>query len=370
MRSNYFQEEETYLFSYLLRHIQSLTQQDVGIATQCFLTVFWKVYRQKLYLEPLLVKLEKEIKSYNSDPTREFNRTIKVFVCAIYKTVKKKTKYNDKIKNYLNYAKISKDWLGQPRIACCLSFLKNNPLREYAENYLKENFSEWLSNGRDEFIAVALLALSQKISKGDLQRILEYIELKINDLPLNLISLYLIGISQTNLELPNKDGIEDKLYKAIRDKIKVTTHFEDEEIISSATALFVAKYHKISGYFAKYSKELKEILALKNDLIEDKKRVSTRNLLLCTISIACISLVCLLFFFPLLIEFPIDLSLFGKFLLALSTKKGLALGSSIVLLIYILVSYLKTGDPIFGIFEFIQDKLPGLFKFIKGNKGK
>ena len=190
MLIEHFQEEETYLFSSLLDRLRSLSQKDASLTTRCLLAIFWKVYGEKRLLEPLLQGLEKEMEGYDSVPTREPNRTKKVFACAIYKNVAKKVKDEQKIQNYLLYA-IDSNWLGQPRIACCLSFLENDPLGEGAKKYLKENFSAWLSGGRDDFIAIGLLALRKEISQGDLQQTVEHVGSRIDDLPLNIISLFL-----------------------------------------------------------------------------------------------------------------------------------------------------------------------------------
>lgn len=361
MGIDHFQEEETYLFSSLLDRLRGLPQKDASLTTRCLLAIFWKVYGEKKLLEPLLEGLEKEIEGYDTDPTREQNRTKKVFVCAIYKNVAKKVKEEEKIQNYLSYA-IDSSWLGQPRIACCLSFLEKDPLKKYAKKYLRENFSAWLSEGRDDFIAIGLLALREEISQGGLQRTLEHVESRIDDLPLNIISLFLIGISKSNIDLPNKNAVEDRLYQAILNNLTSITHFDDEAIITSATALFLAKYHKFSGYFEKYSSELRGTLALKDAFIEDKKRAKTRNLVLCITSIAFLALVCVMFFIPSLVEFKDNPSAFGKILLALNTKKGWALASAIVLAVYVLVSCFKRGDPVFGIVEYLREKFPGLFK--------
>lgn len=361
MRIDHFQEEETYLFSSLLDRLRGLSQKDASLTTRCLLAIFWRVYGEKSLLEPLLQGLEKEIEGYDSDPTREPNRTKKVFACAIYKNVAKKVKDEEKIQNYLLYA-IDSNWLGQPRIACCLSFLENDPLGEGAKKYLRENFSAWLSGGRDDFIAIGLLALRKEISQGDLQQTVEHVGSRIDDLPLNIISLFLIGISQSSVDLPNKHAIEDRLYQAIRNNLTATTHFDNEAIITSTISLFLAKYHKISGYFEKYSSELRETLALKDGFVEDKKRAKTRNLVLCITFIGFLGLACLMFFIPTLVEFKDNPSAFGKILSALNTKKGWALASAIILTGYVLVSYFKRGDPIFGIVEYLREKFPGLFK--------
>ena len=361
MRIDHFQEEETYLFSSLLDRLRDLSHKDASLTTRCLLAIFWRVYGEKRLFELLLEGLEKEIEGYDSDPTREPNRTKKVFACAIYKNVAKKVKQEEKIQNYLSYA-IGSNWLGQPRIACCLSFLENDPLGEDAKDYLRENFGAWLSEGRDDFIAIGLLGLREEISQGDLQRTLEYVQSKIDDLPLNIISLFLIGISQSHVDLPNKNAVEDRLYQAIRKNLTATTSVDDEVIITSTTALFLAKYHKISGYFEKYSSELRETLTLKDGFVEDKKRAKTRNLVLCITFIAFLGLACLMFFIPTLVEFKDNPSAFGKILLALNTKKDWALAPTIILIGYVLVSYFKRGDPIFGIVEYLRERFPGLFK--------
>ena len=378
MQAPHFQEEETYLFSSLLGHIRELSTKRVGLTTKCSLAIFWRIYGDKQVLKPLLEDIEAEIKSYNPDPTRESNRVRKVFACASYKAITQnysKAKHVGKTDNYLSYAKNSRDWLGQPRIACCLSFLdKSQKLGKDAKKYLSRNFDKWLSEGRDDFICIALLALRRDISKGDLQKTLEHVKSKISDLSLNVISLYLAGLSQTNLDLAQKATVEDNLYEAIREKLITfptsPSSFENEEKISAATALFVSKYHKISGYYERYSSELKETLSLKSDFVKNKKAAKTRNLLLCVTSIFSIGLLCLIFFLPSFVEFGENPSAFGRFLLKISTKKYHVLLLSLVLTAYILISYLKRGDPVFGIFEFVREKYPGLFKSIKGEEGK
>jgi len=365
MNEAHFQEEETYLFSSLLDRLRELSQKEADLATKCLLAVFWKVYGETRIFKALIRDIENEIQNYDSDPTRESNRLKKIFICAIYKAIVEKVRYDKKLQNYFSYVKKSRNWLGELRIACCLSFLEDDSIGKDAKSYLKENFGTWFSDGRDEFIAIALLALRNKMSKGDLQRILEYVESRINDLPLNIISLFLIGISQSNSDLPNKDVVEDKLYQAIKDQIKEPASCNDEEIISAASALFLSKYHKISGYFDKYSAELKETLALKDYYREATKKAKTRNLLLFMSSIVTIGLVCLMFFLPSLVQFKDNPSAFGKLLLTLNTIKSWAFASSLVLVAYILVSYLKKGDPVSGIIEYVQEKFPGLFKINK-----
>ena len=360
MIKNHFQEEETYLFSSLLDRLKGLTKENISLTTKCLLAIFWRIYGEKQFLEPLLADIENEIVGYNSDPSRESNRTKKVFACAAYEAVARKPKHEDKIQNYLSYARDSRDWLGQPRIACCLSFLEKDPIAEEARTYLRGNFGAWLSEGRHDFIAVALLALIEEISKGDLQRILENVESGIDDLPIGTISLFLTGISQSNVGLPNKDSVEDKLSQAIRDRVKTT--LEDEETILAATALFLANYHRISGYFEKYSEELKETLAQKDNFTEVTKKAKTRSLLFCITLIATIGLICFMFFIPSLVEFKDNPSAFGKLLLALNTKKDYAFPTAAVLVAYILVSYLKRGDPVLGIVDYLREKVPGLFK--------
>jgi len=364
MKENHFQEEETYLFSSLLDRLKELHEKGINLMTKCLLAIFWRIYGEKELLEVLLEDIENEIEGYNFDPIRELSRTKKIFACATYKAVVKKVKHGEKIQNYLLYAKESKYWLGQPRIACCLSFLKKNPIGNEARSYMKENFSTWLSEGRDDFIAFGLLALSDEISSGDLHRTLEHIEPRIKDLPLSILSLFLIGISRSAVNLPNKDAIEDKLYQVLKYQLTDAplTSFDDEGIITAATALYLAKYHRISGYLKKYSAELKETLALKDNFTQETRKANRRNLLLCVILIATIGLACMVFYLPSLVQFKDNPSAFGRFLQALNTKKSLALGSSIVLIIYIIASYLKTGDPVFGIMEYLREKLPGIFK--------
>jgi hypothetical protein len=364
METVHFQEEETFLFSCLLGRLKVLSKETTSLTTKCFLAIFWKIYGEKQLLESLIEDIEKEIRSYNSDPSREANRTKKVFVCAAYRAVAKKAKEDEKIQNYLSYARDSKDWLGQPRIACCLSFLEKGPINEEARKYLKDNLSPWLSEGRDDFIAVALLALRGELSRGELQRILEHVELKTNDLPLGTISLYLIGISQSNAGLPNKGTAEDRLYQAIKEKLGELSSCGEEETISAATALFLAKYSKIVGYFEKYSSDLKETLALKDEFSKVTRRAKPYNLLLTITLIATIGLSCLMFFLSSLVEFKENPSAFGRFLLTISRFKDWALVPAIVLILYILISYFKKGDPVLGVVEFLQEKFP-IFKSIK-----
>lgn len=364
MEISYYQEEETYLFSSLLDHLRGLSQKNVSPTTKCLLSIFWRIYGNREFLEPLVKDIKEEIGGFNPDPTRESNRTKKVFVCAAYKAVVNKAEYEEKIQDYLSYARDSRDWLGQLRIACCLTFLKGDPISEDAKSYLRENFGGWLSYGKDDFIALALLALGSELSKGELQRTLEHIESRINNLPLILIPLFLVGLSQSDSDLPNKDTVEDKLYQAIKDQLKDIPSCTDEEIISATTALFLSKYHRISGYFEKYSSELKETLALKDKFAGGTKKAKTRNLLLCIASIATVGLACLMFFLPSLVEFKDNPSAFGKFLLALNAKKSWALVSAIVFTAYILLSYIKKGDPVSGIVEYAREKLP-ILKSIK-----
>jgi len=368
MTIDHFQEEETYLFSFLLDRFKGLSEKKTNPTTKCFLAIFWRIYGENKFLDPLLTDIENEIGSYNSDPTRESNRIKKIFICAAYKAVAEKIKDEEKIQNYLSYARDSGDWLGQPRIACCLSFLGKDPICEEARSYLKAHLGSWLSEQRDEFIAIALLALRKEISRGDLQRILEHVNSRIDDLPLSLTSLLLIGISQSNTEnLANKDTVEDKLYKTIRDRLKSEPSLEDEEIILVGTALFLAKYHKIFGYFEKYSSELKETLALKDSFAEATKKGKTRNILLCISLIAAISLACFIFFIPSLVGFKEDPSAIGKALLSLNEERNYALIAAGILVAYILVSFLKKGDPVFGIAEYLKERFPGFFKLFKGD---
>lgn len=360
MERIHYQEEETYLFSSLLAELRDLSQKNVPLTTRCVLAIFWRLYGEKQYLDPLLEAIENEIGGLAPDPTRESNRKRKVFACAAYRCVVEESRHNEKIQNYLSYAKGSKDWLGQPRIACCLTFLKDTPISDDAKSYLRENFAPWLSDGRDNFIAIALLALRDEISDGDLQRTLEHVEPRINDLPLNLTSLLLIGISQSHVGLLGKDAVEDNLYQAIRDRLKdkELSSFTDEEIISATTALFLARYHRISGYFEKYSSELEETLALKDSFAMGTRKAETRNFLLCLASVATIGLLCLMFFIPSLVGFKDNPSAFGEFLLTINTLKKWALGTAIVLTAYILISYFKKGDPVSGIVEYVRERFP------------
>lgn len=359
MSIGHYQEEETYLFSTLLDRIRNLSRKKPSLTTKCLLSVFWRIYDDEENLIPLLEDLEKEIDGYDPDPTRESNRTKKVFACAIYRAVSKSVKYEEKVQDYILYA-LNSDWLGQPRIACCVSFLKNELIADDAEEFLRKNYGTWLSDGREDFLAISLLALNDQITQGELQRTIEHIEPRIDDLPLNISSLFLIGISQSNAVLPNKDDIEDRLYQSIRSKL--TDQVDEEGLVTSAAALLLAKYHKISGFFEKYSSEIGETLNQKKSLTEDKKKVKARSLLLCITSIAFLALACLIFYIPTFISFKDNSSAFGKILLALNAKKGWALASTIGLATYILISYFKMGDPVFGIVEYLRGKLPVLFK--------
>lgn len=231
MKIDHFQEEETYLFSSLLNKLKGLSEKNGSITTKCLLAIFWRLHGEKQFIDPLLRDIETEIDAYNSDPSRESNRIKKVFACAAYKAAAKKPKHEEKIQNYLSYARDSKDWLGQPRIACCLTFLGNDPIAEEARAYLRENLGTWLSEGKHDFIAVALSALRAEISTGDLQRIVERVESDIDNLSLGTISMYLAGFSHSNAGLPNKDAHEDRLYESIRDRVKATPSLEDDETI-------------------------------------------------------------------------------------------------------------------------------------------
>jgi hypothetical protein len=372
MGADHFQEEETYLFSSLLDRLKRLTGENVNPTAKSSLAIFWKICGEDKFLAPLLKDIEKEIGSYDKDPTRESNRIKKIFICAAYKAVAEKIKDEEKIQNYLSYAKDSGDWLGQPRIACSLSFLEKDPVSEEARSYLKANLGQWLSERRDEFIAIALLALGKEISRGELQRILEHVSSRADDLPPKLTALFLIGISQANTEnnLPNKDKVEDKLYRAIRNRFKSAQPTDDEELIYAATALYLAKYHKISGYFEKYTSELKETLALKNSFTEATKKARTRNILLCMSLIAAISLACFIFFIPSLVGFKEDPSAVGKALLALNEQRNYALIAAGILVAYVLVSFLKKGDPVSGIAEYLKERFPGFLNLFKGDGRK
>jgi len=363
MTINHFQKEETYLFSSLLDHLRGLSQKDVSVTTKSLLTIFWKIYGEIESLEPLLEDLAEEIGAYSADPTRESNRTKKVFACAVYRKIAKKPKHEEILENYFRYAMDSKDWLGQPRIACCVALLKEEPVGKEAKNYLKNNFSPWLSDGRDDFISVALIALGSEVSRGDLQKTIEQFESRINDLSLNTSSLYLIGISRSQ-NLPTKNEIEDRLYQNIKEqitKVPIAT-LDTEGIISAATAIFIAKYHIISGYYEKYASELKKTLVLKDDFFSSTKKAKVRGLLLCITLIVAIGLLCLMFYLPTIVVFEKNPSTFGKILLTINSKKGWALGTSSVLVAYILISYFKSGDPVLGLIDWMKGKLPELFK--------
>lgn len=355
--------EETYLFSSLLTHLRELSQGNPSLTTRCLLAAFWKIYDEKSLFEPLIESLENEIKTFIPDPTRESNRTKKVFACAAYKAIARKPKHDEIVRNYLSYAVDSKDWLGQPRIVCCVAFIKDEPLGQEARDYLKDNFSVWLSQRRDDFVSIALLALRSEVSRGDLQKTLERIETRIDDLPLSLLSLYLIGISK-GLNLPNSTAVQDKLYQTIKAQLATAplASLGDEGIIFAATALYLAKYHRILGYHEKYASELKETLALKGDFSSATKKSKAQNRVLCITLVIAIGLLCLMFYLPMLVAFEKNHSAFGQILLALNAKKEWALVTSLVLTAYILVSYFKRGDPIFGIVEYGREKFPGVFK--------
>lgn len=351
--------EETYLFSSLLARLKKLSQGNRDLATRTLLTIFWRIYEEEQLFKPLIEGLENEIKNFDPDPTRESNRTKKVFACAVYRAIAKKPKHETILENYLGYAMDSKNWLGQPRIACCVSFLKDEPVGKEAKKYLENNYSAWLSDGRDDFISVTMVGLGRDVSRGDLQKTIEHLESRINDLPLSTLSLYFIGFSEA-IDLPNKDEIEDKLYQVIKDQL--TSASEEEEQIFAATAIYIAKYHRISGYYEKYAGELKETLALKDEFLAATRKAKSRNLLLCITLIVAIGLLCLLFYLPTIVAFEKNPSAFGKILLAINSKKGWALGTSLVLIAYILASFFKSGDPVLGLIEWLKGKLPGLFK--------
>jgi len=355
--------EETYLFSSLLTHLRELSQGNPSLTTRCLLAAFWRLYDEKGHLEPLLESLENEIKTFGPDPIRESNRTKKVFACAAYRATARKPKHDEIITNYLSYALGSRDWLGQPRIACCVAFIKDEPMYREARDYLKQNFTAWLFEGRDDFVSLALLALRSEASRGDLHKTLERIESRIGNLPLSTLSLYLIGISQSQA-LPNSTAVQDKLYQAIKAQLTAVplASIGDEGCISSTTALYLAKYHRISGYYEKYAAELKETLALKEDFSSATKKAKGQNLILCITLVISIGLACLMFYLPTLVEFKDSPSTFGRFLIALNAKKAWALATSLVLTAYILVSYFKRGDPVFGLAEYVREKFPGLFK--------
>jgi hypothetical protein len=355
----HYQMEETYLFSSLLARLKEFSQGNQDLATRTLLATFWRIYEEERLFKSLIENLENEIKNFDPDPTRESNRTKKVFACAAYRAIAKKPKHETILENYIGYAMDSKDWLGQPRIACCVSFLKDEPVAKEAKNYLKENYSVWLSDERDDFISVALVGLGKEVSKGDLQKTIEHVESKIDVLPLSTICLYFIGISEA-VDLPNTVEIEDKLYQGIKDQLTFAS--EEEEQIFAATAIYITKYHRISGYYEKYAGELKETLALKDEFSAATRKAKSRSLLLCITLVFAIGLLCLLFYLPTIVTFEKNPSAFGRILLAINSKKGYALGTSLVLISYILGSFFKSGDPVLGLIEWVKSKVPGLFK--------
>ena len=82
---NHFQEEETYLFPLLLNNLKALSEKNVSIATKCLLAIFWRLYGERQFVDPILKDIETEIGAYNSDPSKESNRTKKVFASAAYR---------------------------------------------------------------------------------------------------------------------------------------------------------------------------------------------------------------------------------------------------------------------------------------------
>ena len=136
----------------------------------------------------------------------------------------------------------------------------------------------------------------------------------------------------------------------------------EQAVIDAAALKEVALKNAEAAVVEKYSAEISKTLNLKSSLTEDKKRVKARSLLLCVTSIAFLGLVCLIFYIPTFVAFKDNPSILGKILLALNAKKGWALASTIGLAAYILISYFKMGDPVFGIIEYLRGKLPVLFK--------
>lgn len=344
VRENRFQEEETYTFSSLINTLKAETKRQTSTTTKCLLAVLWKIYGNQELQRQLLFEIEQDIEAYDSDPARETNRIAKAFVCLVYGAITETSKHDAKIMAYGQYVRDSGNWLGQPRIASCIALLENHPLNDQAKRYLKEEFAGWISKNRDNFVAYALLGTKDSITEGDLQRTIEYVIPKIQTLPVNLLALYLTAISLTHIKSSNKEVVQDHLYSAIRKQVGLLS--EPEDIISVSIALFVAKYHKISGYFEKNAQELRDIIELNQDLVIEKKIVISRYRALCVCMILSVVLFVILAFVPDLFAVKESKNLFGQILLYLAQKKWWIFSTGSFLSLSILYSYLNTGDPV------------------------
>jgi hypothetical protein len=359
MDRDYFQEEETYLFSSVVSHLRKASPTSLSVTNKCFLAVFWKLYENLDMYREILEDIEREIEQYDPDPSRESSRTLKVFVCVVYNLLIDTPKYATKVRDYLLYARDTGDWLGQPRIACGIALFRDNAFEAEAHNYLKEKFSSWLPAGRDEFIAVSLIALRDEVTSGDLQKTCEHISSAIDKISLQLRSLYLIGVSICQTDSPDKRSTIDSLYRSISNDLRVTPLSEiDIEVLGAvAVALLLSQYHKVTGYFERYSEELKTTLALKNDLVKKDAFFRNRFFVLCIVLIFCIVLINLIFFLPSWIEFPKDPSQFEQLLILMNKQRWWALTISGGLIISIVYSYKKTGDPMPAIIELMRNKI-------------
>ena len=96
MSRNHYQKEETYLFSSTVAHLCKRSIAKPSLTTRSLLAAFYRIYDEKDLFKSLLEGLENEIKTFNSDPTRESNRTKKVFACAVYRAIAKKPKHKKK----------------------------------------------------------------------------------------------------------------------------------------------------------------------------------------------------------------------------------------------------------------------------------
>jgi hypothetical protein len=119
----------------------------------------------------------------------------------------------------------------------------------------------------------------------------------------------------------------------------------------------LSQYHKVTGYFERYSEELKTTLALKNDLVKKDAFFRNRFFVLCIVLIFCIVLINLIFFLPSWIEFPKDPSQFEQLLILMNKQRWWALTISGGLIISIVYSYKKTGDPMPAIIELMRNKI-------------
>ena len=370
--SREFLEEETGTFLSVVSYLRNLPDQKDAVS-KCLLGIFWKVRGEEHILKKVIDEVGREISGYDLDPSRERNRIRKVFICALYKILVSDREdvynYDAIISAYLKYAKDSGNWLGQPRIACCLSFLKEQyGFGNEALSYMKDEIGGWLKSGNDEAVALALLSIGDGLPEGDLRNILEHIKRRLNgnSIPLGLSATILIGLSRILGRDGLKSVIEDKIFLAIKEHLSKllagNESYRVDDVVLSALAIHLGKYHSISGYYGKYSADLKTTISKREEVRRNFGKIRSRNIWLYVLILACTWLLCLFFFLPSILEITDTKRSMAKLLIYLSAEKGWALGAAILITAYSTFSFVVRRDPIEGFISFLRERFPGFWK--------